>query len=279
MSKYKIVQISDPHLTADGDQPAHHQKIDPFLKLNTIFMDISNMIQKPDLIVITGDIVHEGKTEDYQKIVKLLQRQMDSLDVPIEVIMGNHDRINSFFDGFLKEPRRKKYYFSIEKPDLTMFFLDTAHNGLEAGYLGTDQLTWLSDNLQDCRAKTSIIFMHHPMDGPGLHHMRYSILQESSEFLEVIKNTSVKGVFAGHIHFETNFSKDNILFHTADSAAYHINSSNSHKHLIYDGTSYDIITVEDSEIGIESRFLYVGQDVISSIDVPDTGFVDRNMFR
>lgn len=277
--KYKILQISDTHLTPEGKTSANHQRIDPYLKLNTVFSAIRDMVDKPDMIVLTGDLIHEGDKSDYERLAKLLSHQMDNLQIPINVILGNHDRTDEFFEGFLKQPTREKYYYAVHEPDIDFYFLDSKFHNLEQGYLGEEQLTWLRDNLSDAPDKPAILFLHHPIDGPGIHQMRYSILQESTELLDVIKDTGVLGVFSGHIHFENSFVKDDILMHTADSTAYHINCDDPHHHLIYDATSFDIITIDDKEIGVETRTLFAGQDVINQIEVPDTDFVNPNIFR
>lgn len=276
MSKYKIVQITDTHLTPEGSEAANNQKIDPYLKLNSIFMDIDKMPKKPDMIVITGDLIHEGKSNDYNNLAKLIKRQKSRLDIPIHVILGNHDRTESFFKGFLNQQCADKYYYLIETEAENFYFLDSKFGNYEQGYIGQEQLKWLKINLENNK-KDSIIFLHHPIDGPAIHHMRYSILQDGAELMKVIKDSSVKAVFSGHIHFETSFTKNNILLHSTDSSAYHIDCDNKHRHLIYDAAYYDVITIEDGEIGTETRCLYEGQDVINYVDVENTDFVNEEI--
>lgn len=278
MSKFKIIQITDTHLTPMGRKPANNQRIDPFLKLNSIFMDISKMVDKPDMIAITGDLIHEGVAEDYGKLAHLISSQMDKLQIPINVILGNHDRTAAFFQGYLNQPVQEKYYYLVANENYNFYFLDSKFYDYEQGYLGQDQLTWLRDNLEDEPNKKSVIFLHHPVAGPSIQHMQYSILQESRELLDVIKGSSVMAVFSGHIHFSTTFTKKGILFHTTDSSAYHINCDNHHDHLIYDGTNYDIITLEDDQVGVETRCLLAEPDIISHVEVDDTGFVDPGIF-
>jgi len=278
MSKYKIVQITDTHLTPIGADVANNQQIDPCEKLDNIFIDIVKMPEKPDLIAITGDLIHEGTAEDYDKLAKLLDYYRGLLNIPIQVILGNHDRTTEFFEGYLKEIPREKYYYLLETPDINIYFLDSKFHNYEQGYLGQEQLDWLENHL-DKDSKDSMIFLHHPIDGPAIHHMRYSILQESDQLMQTIKDSPVKAVFSGHIHFETSFVKDGIMMHSTDSSAYHIDCDDEHKHLIYDATYYDIITIDDDgEIGTETRCLYEGHDVINYVDVDDTDFVDESIF-
>ncbi|MQS75372.1 metallophosphoesterase family protein [Companilactobacillus halodurans] len=273
MSKYKVIQITDTHLTPRGKEASNNQQIDPYLKLNSIFTDISTMPEKPDMIAITGDLIHEGTVIDYVDLRELVEKAEAELKIPINVVLGNHDRLEEFFEGYVQQPSREKYYYLKETPEMNFYFLDSKFHNDEPGYLGEEQLAWLKNNLAKYSDKKSFIFLHHPVDGPGIHHMRYSILQESDELMQVITDTSVQAVFSGHIHFETSFVKAGILMHSTDSSAYHINCDNKNKHLIYDATYYDIITIEDGGIETETRCLYEGQDIINDVDVDDTGFV------
>lgn len=277
MSKYKIIQITDTHLTPNGAAMANNQKVDPYVKLDNIFLDVAKMPVKPDLIAITGDLIHEGTAEDYDRLYQIIDHYHEMLNIPIQVVLGNHDRTAEFFEGYLKQIPREKYYYLLETEETNLYFLDSKFYNYEQGYIGQEQLDWLQDNLRN-NSKQSVIFLHHPIDGPAMHHMRYSILQESEQLMRTIKNSPVKAVFSGHIHFETSFVKDGILLHSTDSSAYHIDCDDEHRHLIYDATYYDIITITDGEIGTETRCLYEGQDIINHVDVIDTDFVNEDIF-
>ncbi|GEO63063.1 metallophosphoesterase family protein [Companilactobacillus nantensis] len=277
MSKYKIIQITDTHLTPNGAAMANNQKVDPYVKLDNIFLDVAKMPVKPDLIAITGDLIHEGTAEDYDRLYQIIDHYHEMLNIPIQVVLGNHDRTAEFFEGYLKQIPREKYYYLLETEETNLYFLDSKFYNYEQGYIGQEQLDWLQDNLRN-NSKQSVIFLHHPIDGPAMHHMRYSILQESEQLMRTIKNSPVKAVFSGHIHFETSFVKDGILLHSTDSSAYHIDCDDEHRHLIYDATYYDIITIADGEIGTETRCLYEGQDIINHVDVIDTDFVNEDIF-
>lgn len=279
MSKYKIIQITDTHLTPKNALAANNQKIDPYLKLASIFNDVAEMVVKPNLIVITGDLIHEGVKADYERLARLIAEQKEKLQIPIEVVLGNHDRKTAFFEGYLQKPEQAKYYYSKSTDEFDLYFLDSKFYNYEQGYLGQEQLDWLKESLTAHQDKTALLFLHHPIDGPAIHHMRYSILQESKELMSVIADTSVQAVFSGHIHFETSFVKDGILMHSTDSSAYHINCDDAHKHLIYDATYYDVITIEDGEVGTETKCIYEGEEIINYVDVEDTGFVDKSMFK
>ncbi|WP_125763389.1 metallophosphoesterase family protein [Companilactobacillus hulinensis] len=268
----KIVQITDTHLTPRDARPANHQRVDPYLKLQNVFQDVEIMADKPDLIVISGDLVHEGIEFDYRKLHDIIDYQSNKLKLPVYVILGNHDRTEAFYRGYLKEEPRDKYYYSISTNECDIFFLDSKLGDLEQGEIDSTQLSWLQHELNNSTKNSSLIFIHHPIDGPSLRHMRYSILQNSREFVETIKGTNVRAVLSGHIHFGDTFEQDNILYSAADSSAYHINCDNHHNHLVMDSTCYDIITLEDDRVGVETRYLLTHHDIINQVPITHTGW-------
>ncbi|MGO3491659.1 MAG: metallophosphoesterase, partial [Lactiplantibacillus plantarum] len=64
----QVIQISDLHLTPRGQVPAHGQQYDPWGKLANIIDDIRRLPTMPDLIVFTGDLIHDGSADDYQRL-------------------------------------------------------------------------------------------------------------------------------------------------------------------------------------------------------------------
>ncbi|WP_125588091.1 metallophosphoesterase family protein [Companilactobacillus jidongensis] len=277
-NELKIVQITDTHLTPRDAKPANHQRVDPYIKLQNIFQDVELMPDRPDMAVISGDLVHEGVEFDYQKLKDIIDYQSQRLHIPIYVILGNHDRTEAFYRGYLEEEPQEKYYYGIATGLCDIYFIDSTYGDIEQGYINNEQLDWLKRSLQNSDKKMSLIFMHHPVDGPAVIHMRYSILQNSEELLDIVQGSSVKAIFSGHIHFPTEFNRENILCSTADSSAYHINCDNHHNHLVMDATSYNIITVADDKVGVETRSLLVHDEIINQVPIDDTDFVDRNMF-
>lgn len=278
MAAYKIVQITDTHLTADGDKPANHQRVDPLDKLMDVFDDIQHTDVNPDLIVISGDLVHNGKPKDYKHFQHLLAKQEKRLNARFQVILGNHDRTKAFYKGYLKDDPQTSYFYKVPTDVWDLYFLDTKCGNIEQGYIEPEQLEWLKDNLNQS-SKPAVLFMHHPLAGPTLEHMEYSILQNSDDLLKVISGSNVKGIFSGHIHFADTYEVDGILNVVSDSTAYHIDCSNYHQHFANDATAYSIINLDEKEIGVEQRRLRFGRKTIKTFDIPDTAFVDHKIIQ
>lgn len=147
VKNYRIVQISDTHLTPQNAQPANNQQIDPMLKLMQVFHDIEATQVHPDMIVISGDLIHEGKAVDYRQFKTLVDREQAQFGVPIQVLLGNHDRTSAFYTGYLDKPIQPRYYYSLSDNGWDFYFLDTKCGDLEPGYLDEQQLRWLKEKL------------------------------------------------------------------------------------------------------------------------------------
>lgn len=278
-NKLKIIQITDTHLTPRGARASNHQQVDPYIKLQNVFQDIESMPDKADMVVISGDLIHEGVDFDYKKLRDVINYQSKKLQLPIYVVLGNHDRTDAFYRGYLGDEPKQKYYYDISTEACNIYFMDSTHGNIEQGYIDQEQLNWLDKSIHNSDKKLSLIFMHHPIDGPAVTHMRYSILQNGEELLDVVNESNVKAIFSGHIHFSTEFNRNNILCCTADSSAYHINCDNHHNHLIMDATSYNIITIENDKVGIETRSLLINDEIINQVMIDDTDFVDSSIFK
>ncbi|KRM44079.1 Ser Thr phosphatase family protein [Lentilactobacillus parafarraginis DSM 18390 = JCM 14109] len=277
LSDYKIVHISDPHLSVQGAVPANHQRLDPEEKLRKVFDDVDKTDVHPDLIVLGGDLVHNGDEDAYRDFRRLLRQQQERFDAPIKAILGNHDRTDQFYMGYLDAKRPDiRYYYHESTNDYDFFFLDTKCGDIEQGYLDQRQLEWLDNQLQ-AATKPAIIFMHHPLYGPSLGNMKYSILQNGDELLKILDKHNVKAIFAGHVHFSTSYVVHGILNVVADSTAYHINCSNVREHTVSDATAYNVITLHHDDVGVDQRRLYLDNDVINTFKIPDADFVDRQV--
>lgn len=130
----KIVQISDTHLTPLGAEPAQHQRIRPEEKLRMVFDDIAQTRVRPDLIVLSGDLIHEGGVDDYAHLWQLLAAEQQLLGAPIRVILGNHDRTAAFYRGFLDIfAQNRPYDQHVILNDWDIYLLDTKCGDIEPG--------------------------------------------------------------------------------------------------------------------------------------------------
>ncbi|WP_461212947.1 metallophosphoesterase family protein [Lacticaseibacillus sp. GG6-2] len=272
MRQHTIVHITDPHLSNTTGAPENPQKRSPAEKLNQVFADIQVNVPEADFIVITGDLVHEGNAEDYRRLRVLLDAKSAALNLPIHVLLGNHDRTAAFFGGYLNQNPLPQYDYYRDYGDYDAFFLDSKDGDREAGILMPEQLLWLQTQLAT-GDKPALIFLHHPPYAAPLGAMQYSVLQNGDELAQIVAGSRATGVFSGHIHFPVSYVKKGCLFATADSTAYHIDCRDIHNHSLSDATSYSVITMGEGVVGSEIRLLRHDDQVLAHIPVGDVGFV------
>lgn len=277
MQQLHIIQISDPHLTPHGDRPAHQQTIDPWVKLTTIIQDIRTLPYQPDLIVFTGDLMHGGTADDYERFHAVVHLMKAEFNCHVRVILGNHDDRNAFYTGYLPADPGPYYASRMRLGNNDFYFLDSKVTGFEAGWLAQKQLQWLGKHLRQAPTKRAFIFLHHPLDGPTMQNMHYAILQNTPALLSVLRGHHIGGVFTGHVHFATSYViGDHILNVVAGSAAYDINCTDPQVHEIRESSSYQIITVDHGQVGVITRQLLQRSDIIDTLKIASTKFLTKH---
>ncbi|WP_281165460.1 metallophosphoesterase family protein [Liquorilactobacillus sicerae] len=273
-----IVQISDLHLAPKNGIFPFNQQIDPFKKLEMVFADLERLPQKPEMIVLTGDLIHEGMAEDYERLHEFLYKKEEDLGTDINVLLGNHDRAGAFYLGYCGLAPKSQFYYRQRTKDFDYYFLDSNFQNIEQGYLPAAELKWLELKLQEDKERPSLIFLHHPVAGASLAKMRFSVLQNDQVLLQLATSANVRGIFSGHIHFATTEMIYGILCATAESTAYHIDCTALHDHLVADACGYNLISFDENLIGVENRMLLAPQKTVMHIPVGETDYVDPKIF-
>src|SRR5438477_2286429 len=101
---------------------------------------------RPDVAVVTGDLVDHGEPPEYEHLRALLA----PLAMPVFVIPGNHDareplRAAFAADGYL--PTDGFLQYAIEDYSVRLIGLDTLIPGQGGGLLCAEQLAWLDHAL------------------------------------------------------------------------------------------------------------------------------------
>ena len=193
----KILHLSDTHYTRDIDDPELKPVLDAQVPLEKKFNQILEQenLDTFDLVMVTGDIVHEGTLEDYRTIKNLIERTFSPL--PIYFCLGNHDRKPVFYEGMTGESKDANYDYDFEMDHFHIIVLDTAKNYSHSGILDSTQIEWLERTMAKNNHK-KLIFQHHPIIG-GIYFDQFT-MEEPDEVLHLLNNSNVIGVFTGHTH-------------------------------------------------------------------------------
>jgi len=251
MNAITIAHLSDIHYNPRDDGQIStllREKglvVEKFLKtcLDTL------VLRSPDIILITGDITHEGGPDEY----RYLREQISSVlpDTPVLCTMGNHDNRAAFREGFLQESAYDgPYYSSVSVKGYRFITLDSAYEkGLE-GVFRSDALDYLEEVLTKPAARGNILLMHHPIMAAA----RSMGLTMDTRFSNILKSGKITAMFNGHVHNSYVSTVYGVVQFTADSLKTGCDCSGDY--LSYnDRAGYQIITIDRKGDWNAERFL------------------------
>jgi 3',5'-cyclic-AMP phosphodiesterase len=190
----RLVQISDTHLRATAGD-IMHSAVNSDESLQALLRQLLESAPSPDLVVATGDLVHDPCAAAYQR----LQRRLAEIDAPVYALCGNHD-----------DPRLARHYLeggnvscsgSLQLPQWQLIFLDSSRPGRVDGELSVAELERLQRLLESTRELHAMLFLHHPpvaIDSPWMD--RIGLSNSEALFAVVDRHPQVRAVVFGHIH-------------------------------------------------------------------------------
>ncbi len=191
---FLLLQISDTHLGADW------HGLDPDECLLRAVEAILDLSQRPDALVVSGDLTQNGTPEEYQRVRELLA----PLDLEPHVLPGNHDLRRPLREAFgLPGKGQEHASHAVDLGPLRLLCLDSTIPGAEAGALDEGRIEWLDRALGEEREKPTVLAMHHPplttaipsFDAIGLAPEWRAALAEV-----LARHPQVARVIAGHVH-------------------------------------------------------------------------------
>ena len=193
-----IAHISDSHLaldTADAERRIRD--------LALTVADINSLDPTPDAIVHTGDIVQNGRRDEYAQAVRILAKAR----APVYVLAGNRDdrenlRMAFSARGYLA-PDSDFIDYAIDDYPVRLIALDTQSLSSNKGAFCTERVRRLMDLINAETTKPIAVFTHHPpfevMVGPDRLH--FETPEAMSRLRRALLHSGrVVAVFSGHVH-------------------------------------------------------------------------------
>jgi len=193
-----IAQITDLHIKRTGELA--YEKVDTAAALTRCIDTLNALLPRPNLVVITGDLVDTPLLEEYEHLLRLLA----PLELPFAVVPGNHDSRAWLRQAFPAQPYARKegaldLAFAVE--ELEVIMLDSSVPGADYGELGAQTLQWLDATLARDPQRPALIFLHHPPFVTGIAHMDRQNLHNAEAFGTVLqRHARVRVVATGHVH-------------------------------------------------------------------------------
>ncbi len=195
-----IAQISDLHIKAPGTLA--YGRVDTARALERCVATLNQFTPKPDLVVISGDLVDTPRAEEYAHLKRLLAQ----LNIAFAGIPGNHDQRD-----MMRATLPQNYAFPsgplnqhLEIGGLDLVLLDSSVSGKPHGELDAPTLRWLEATLASAPDRPALLFLHHPPFQAGIRHMDRQNLQNAGELANVVKrHPRVQLIATGHVHRAT----------------------------------------------------------------------------
>jgi 3',5'-cyclic AMP phosphodiesterase CpdA len=162
-----------------------------------------------EFALMLGDNIYGGKTpRDFEKKFELPYKPLLDNKVAFYASLGNHDvPEEQSYKPFNMDGRR---YYSFKKGNVRFFALDS-------NYMDPDQLTWLTEQLQNSNDEWKVAFFHHPLYSSARAHG--SSLELRGILEPVFEKYGVQVVFSGHDHvYERMVPQKGIAYFTEGSS-------------------------------------------------------------
>ena len=194
-----IAQVTDTHVKANGRLA--YGIVDTAARLSDCMIHLMRLDPRPDVILMTGDLVDLGLPEEYT----LVRSLVDPTGIPVFVVPGNHDNreaMRQVFDdrGFLPDDGEFLHYVLEDFP-VRLIGLDTTIPGKPGGELCADRLAWLDARLREAPHRPTVLFMHHPPFLTGIRNMDWQNCKGGEALAAVVKrHPQIVRLLCGHVH-------------------------------------------------------------------------------
>ncbi|MGA9853488.1 MAG: 3',5'-cyclic-AMP phosphodiesterase [Gammaproteobacteria bacterium] len=189
----RLLQITDTHLFAELGKSLYGVNTRESLRR---VLKTASRHPKPDLVLATGDLVHDESPEGYRALAGMLE----ILKTPVAAIAGNHDALG---------PLR-----SITNPNIhvggvhalgawRIVLLNTLVPGEVGGHLDKTELKFLETSLIQAAEFPVLVALHHHPVSIGSAWLDRIALDNANELFDVTdRYENVRGMLWGHIHQE-----------------------------------------------------------------------------
>ena len=197
---FLVAQISDLHLKAG--QRLTYGVVDTLGALRRAVDHLNASDPRPDIVVISGDLVDFGRADEYA----VLHPELARLHMPYYLVPGNHDSRGPLLEAFrdhayLPLSAEGPLDWVVDEHPLRLIGLDSTLPGSHGGQLHDSQLQWLDAQLSLRPEAPTLLILHHPPFISGIGHMdREPFINATALEQVVARHPQVERLLCGHLH-------------------------------------------------------------------------------
>ena len=189
-----LVQLSDLHIGGDENG------MDPVPRLEAVLDAVRSLPNRPDAVLVSGDLTDDGAEAGYRLARELLTR----IGAPLYVIPGNHDDRARIREGFaLPGVGDDPVNYSVEVGGLRLVAFDSIVPGQDPGDFPPEQLRWLDEELGAEPEVPTLLALHHPPLTTGVPEWdEINLLAAQREALAgvTVRHPQLRAIVGGHLH-------------------------------------------------------------------------------
>ncbi len=156
---------------------------------------IRSQIDRPDFVLLTGDLSQDGSTASYEALSTMLT----PLETPLYWLPGNHDSLETMLVALDQKPFHQDKDF--QRGNWRFLLLNSQIPGQVPGHLSAAVLDRLAEALAQQPDVPTTIAFHHPPLTLATTWLNQSALQNPDELFAILDRfPQVKLVLFGHIH-------------------------------------------------------------------------------
>ena len=203
--EFTFVQLTDPQIGFMDETPGYQATSDSFDRC----MEMVNGIH-PDLVIITGDLIHQPTDSLQCSIYKDIVAKADN-GIEVLAVPGNHDMLK------YSEESRARYMEFMGYDRFSIIHKGCAFIGIDSNCIkendtqrAQEQWDWLESELgKAAKCRHRFIFLHCPVIRETMDEKEDYFnfpMDERQRYCELFKKYDVDAVFSGHTHigYETN---------------------------------------------------------------------------
>jgi 3',5'-cyclic AMP phosphodiesterase CpdA len=196
--RYTIVQISDPHVPADG---LLFDRVDACGRVRLSVEMMAAAGCRPDALVLSGDLADRGDAGSYSRLRPVIEAALRRFSARLLIAPGNHDDVSLLRAHLLgRSPDPGPLDEVLRIGGLRLIAIDSSVEGADHGELDDPQLEALAHELAEPAADGTVLVVHHPPIWSTTPMSELVALREPERLAEVIRGSDVRMVLSGHTH-------------------------------------------------------------------------------